>query len=515
MAALVAVHANEPATTCIALAQRALAAGPRIVPEPTDLPWFAQATDRARLGRRARRGAGPARRRGGREPRDGRPGPLRHEPVAARLAAAAPRRPAGRRGRRPHGARGAPTSPRPPLYRKLAAAILVNASIEQGELEQAQSVLDGFGARRGARARRPRPCCASRAGACAWPRSAPTEALADILAAGRIVARHRVDAARATWPGARAPRWPTPRWASARRACAWPRRRSSSRAPSAASARSGSRCAPPASWPAAREGEALLRESVDCLERAGVALERARALAELGVLVRATGRRAEARAMLREALDVAHHAGAAPLADLAEAELRATGAKPRRVALSGVEALTASERRVAELAGDGLTNREIAQALFVTMRTVEGHLTRVFAKLALQLARRAARRPARAAVARRGAGARANVELDLETPALTERTRKPSRSSSARAPRLSASVVPVSARDAVRARRARRGARRARGRSRGAARRRPRPAPCRPPCHRRGRWRSARRRRCARSSRRWRRAPRGSRGRRR
>jgi DNA-binding CsgD family transcriptional regulator len=101
------------------------------------------------------------------------------------------------------------------------------------------------------------------------------------------------------------------------------------------------------------------------------------------VLVRATGRRAEARAMLREALDVAHHAGAAPLADLAEAELRATGAKPRRVALSGVEALTASERRVAELAGDGLTNREIAQALFVTMRTVEGHLTRVFAKLAL------------------------------------------------------------------------------------------------------------------------------------
>jgi DNA-binding CsgD family transcriptional regulator len=53
------------------------------------------------------------------------------------------------------------------------------------------------------------------------------------------------------------------------------------------------------------------------------------------------------------------------------------------VALSWVEALTASERRVAELAGDGLTNREIAQALFVTMRTVEGHLTRVFAKLAL------------------------------------------------------------------------------------------------------------------------------------
>ena len=139
------------------------------------------------------------------------------------------------------------------------------------------------------------------------------------------------------------------------------------------------------------EGEALLRESVACLEGAGIALERARALAELGVLVRATGRRSEARLMLRQALDVAHHAGAAPLADLAEAELRATGAKPRRVALSGVEALTASERRVAELAGDGLTNREIAQALFVTMRTVEGHLTRVFAKLELRRAQRGSR----------------------------------------------------------------------------------------------------------------------------
>ena len=51
--------------------------------------------------------------------------------------------------------------------------------------------------------------------------------------------------------------------------------------------------------------------------------------------------------------------------------------------LAGVESLTASERRVAELAGEGLTNREIAQSLFVTARTVEGHLTGVFRKLSL------------------------------------------------------------------------------------------------------------------------------------
>ena len=73
--------------------------------------------------------------------------------------------------------------------------------------------------------------------------------------------------------------------------------------------------------------------------------------------------------------------GAGALAQRAETELRATGAKPRRVQLTGLEALTASERRIAELAAEGLTNREIAQTLFVTPRTVEGHLTNVFNKL--------------------------------------------------------------------------------------------------------------------------------------
>jgi DNA-binding NarL/FixJ family response regulator len=68
------------------------------------------------------------------------------------------------------------------------------------------------------------------------------------------------------------------------------------------------------------------------------------------------------------------------LARQAETDLRATGAKPRRVRLTGLGGLTASERRIAELAADGLTNREIAQTLFLTDRTVEGHLTNVFNK---------------------------------------------------------------------------------------------------------------------------------------
>ena len=131
-------------------------------------------------------------------------------------------------------------------------------------------------------------------------------------------------------------------------------------------------------------GEALLREALATLEHADARLERARALADLGALLRRSNRRREAREFLREALDVAHRAGARPLAARAETELRATGARPRRVMLAGVESLTASERRVAELAGEGLTNREIAQSLFVTARTVEGHLTNVFRKLDLE-----------------------------------------------------------------------------------------------------------------------------------
>ena len=131
-------------------------------------------------------------------------------------------------------------------------------------------------------------------------------------------------------------------------------------------------------------GELLLRDAVESFERAGAGLERARALADLGALLRRRNRRTEARELLREALDAAHRAGAGPLAARAETELRATGARPRRILLTGVESLTASERRVAELASQDLTNREIAQTLFITTRTVEGHLTSVFRKLQLE-----------------------------------------------------------------------------------------------------------------------------------
>jgi DNA-binding CsgD family transcriptional regulator len=128
-------------------------------------------------------------------------------------------------------------------------------------------------------------------------------------------------------------------------------------------------------------GASYLRRAIADFERAEAGLEHARTLADLGASLRRRNHRVEARKLLRQALDDAHHAGAGPLADYAETELRATGARPRRVVLRGLDSLTASERRIAEFASQGLSNREIAQALFVTARTVEGHLTSVFRKL--------------------------------------------------------------------------------------------------------------------------------------
>jgi DNA-binding CsgD family transcriptional regulator len=72
------------------------------------------------------------------------------------------------------------------------------------------------------------------------------------------------------------------------------------------------------------------------------------------------------------------------LADQAHAELVATGAKPRRAVVTGTKALTPAEARVAGLASRGLTNRQIAEALFVTEKTVEGHLAHAFRKLQIR-----------------------------------------------------------------------------------------------------------------------------------
>jgi DNA-binding CsgD family transcriptional regulator len=124
-----------------------------------------------------------------------------------------------------------------------------------------------------------------------------------------------------------------------------------------------------------------LREAVAQLERSPARLQHARALADLGAALRRNGKRREAQHALRQALDLADRCGSKAVADQARAELVITGARPRRARISGVESLTASERRVAQLAAEGLTNRQIAQALFVSHPTVVTHLSHCYQKL--------------------------------------------------------------------------------------------------------------------------------------
>ena len=128
-------------------------------------------------------------------------------------------------------------------------------------------------------------------------------------------------------------------------------------------------------------GLALLREAVKTLERSQSPLELARALSDYGAALRRAGRRVQARAELERALDLAHRLGARRVAAAARAELIAAGAKPRRDAITGRDALTAGELRVARLAAEGMTNREIAQALFISTMTAKAHLSRVYRKL--------------------------------------------------------------------------------------------------------------------------------------
>jgi DNA-binding NarL/FixJ family response regulator len=124
-----------------------------------------------------------------------------------------------------------------------------------------------------------------------------------------------------------------------------------------------------------------VEEAIAALRSVHAPLELTRALVAHGAALRRDGRRSAAQEPLREALDLAHRCGARGLAEQARDELRIAGGRPRRPTRSGVEALTPQERRVADLAAEGHTNREIAERLFVSERTVETHLHHVFQKL--------------------------------------------------------------------------------------------------------------------------------------
>jgi DNA-binding CsgD family transcriptional regulator len=380
-AALRAVATNEPGQVGVALARRAFAAGATAVPQPTDLPWFAQASA-ALVWADAFDEAAPALDAGLAESRATGDCALFATSMAWRAWLLL------RRGDLQGAAGDARTVldaadlPAPRLYRTIATGILVTAHAEQGDLDAAEAALRAFAPAEPTRTQSGAVLLLAR-GQLHVAQRRLEAGLADILAAGGIALRTgAVSPAYLPWRSAAA----LAQLALGRREAALAlahdelelgRVSGSPRVLSAGLRTAGVVTGGP-------EGEALLREAAATADGAGVALESARALVDLGSMLRRSNRRAQARELLREGLDVAHRAGAGRVAGQAETELRATGARPRRSRLSGLEALTASERRVAELAAQGMTNREIAQALFVTTRTVEGHLTQTFQKLDLR-----------------------------------------------------------------------------------------------------------------------------------
>jgi DNA-binding CsgD family transcriptional regulator len=144
-------------------------------------------------------------------------------------------------------------------------------------------------------------------------------------------------------------------------------------------------------------GIGYLREAADVLEHAPARLEYAQTLVGLGAALRRSNRRSAAREALEAAIEIARHRGAAASVASATEELAALGVRtPTRPAI-GIEALTGSELRVARLAARGMSNPEIAQALFVTRKTIEKHLGNAYAKLGI-----ASRHELGAALSRRG-----------------------------------------------------------------------------------------------------------------
>ncbi len=133
-----------------------------------------------------------------------------------------------------------------------------------------------------------------------------------------------------------------------------------------------------------REGLGLLEDAVSLLEGSSARLELAHALAGLGAELGRAGRRREGRDAQRRAIELADACGAVALAERARAELHSGPGRRPRTELTGPGALTAAEWRVCRQVAEGHTNREVAQALFVTEKTVERHLSSAYQKLGIR-----------------------------------------------------------------------------------------------------------------------------------
>jgi DNA-binding NarL/FixJ family response regulator len=129
------------------------------------------------------------------------------------------------------------------------------------------------------------------------------------------------------------------------------------------------------------DAERLYREAIERLGGTRLRGELARARLLYGEWLRRTGRRVDAREQLRAAYELLAGIGAEAFAERARRELLATGETVRRLTSETRDALTPQEAHIARLAADGQTNPEIGTRLFISPRTVEYHLHKVFTKL--------------------------------------------------------------------------------------------------------------------------------------
>jgi DNA-binding NarL/FixJ family response regulator len=139
------------------------------------------------------------------------------------------------------------------------------------------------------------------------------------------------------------------------------------------------------------DADDLYRQAIDHLTVTSCALDLARSHLVYGEWLRRENRRVDAREQLRAAYEQLCDIGADGFAERARTELEATGEHARRRDVSTVNDLTPQERQVATLAGQGLTNKEIAGQLYISARTVDYHLRKVYRKLNLDSRRELAK----------------------------------------------------------------------------------------------------------------------------